>query len=130
MKWVSFSLLLIIIIGIQLLLCWGHVYIWGHWTWLYYIPGSLWIGTLIISLFIGGVSSIISEKVPLLRIIGVASSAIISGIAACLADLITFESNFGEWLFIVLIVVFAAFIGGTTAITGVTKAISAFASSD
>jgi len=129
MKWVSFIFLLIAIIGIQLLLCWGHVYIWGHWTWLYYIPGSLWIGTFIISVLIGAVSFLISTNSPLLRLIGCVSSAIISGVAACLADLITFEGGF-EWLIIVLLVLLAAFIGGITALSGVTKVIESFASSD
>ena len=128
MKVFKFFFFLISIIGIQLLLCWGHIWIWGHWSWLYF-DGSLWVGTMIVAMLIGFVSSLISKNLPLLRLIGAVSSAIISGIAACMGDLITFQGGM-EWVFIILLTLFAAFIGGMTALIGITKVIESFASSN
>ena len=119
--------LLVAIIVLQLLIAWGHVYIWGHWSWLYFIDGSLWIGTFIMAILIGAVSSLISGANPGLRLLGAVSAAIISGVAACLAELKTFEGGF-EWLLLILLIAFAAFFGFMTAFIGIKKVIEAFGS--
>lgn len=109
------NLIIFVMLAIILLISWGHIAIWHNWTWVYYIPGSAWIGTAIYAIIIGILGKIGTAGFG--KVVTYANAvviAIICGIAQYLAFEPSFlaDGDWSDWVSLFFIILIGAFLSG------------------
>ena len=111
-------LIILVAIALIVLISWGHIAIWHNWTWVYYIPGSAWIGTIIYAIAIGLIGLIATSG----SVTGIVyTNAVVVVLICIFTQYFAFSPSFladggwDDWVFTILIMLFGAMISGSIA---------------
>lgn len=99
-------LIILVALALIILLSWGHIAIWHNWSWVNYIPGSAWLGTILYAVVIGFIGAFgTADCAPGIKYANAAAVAIICAVAQYIAFSPSFLTDGGFWDWVGLIAI-------------------------